>query len=84
MGKRRELTQEERVVDYIRRFGSITSYDAFIDLGITRLSAKIFNLKSDYYIGYTWETKKNRFGDKVKFKRYFIRWECGDGTALGD
>ena len=84
MGKRKELTQEERVVDYVRRFGSISSYEAFVDLGITRLSARIFNLKNDYYITWVWESRKNRLGETVHFKRYFIHFECGDGTSLGD
>lgn len=75
MGKRKELTQEERIVDYVRRFGSISSYEAFIDLGITRLSARIFNLKNDYYISSVWECRKNRLGEIVHFKRYFINFE---------
>ena len=72
MSKR--LTQEDRVLKYIKDFGSISSRDAFLDLGVTRLSAIIFNIKRDYYVDYKWEYTKNRYGDKVKYKRYFIHW----------
>lgn len=64
-------TQCERIIDYIERFGSITSRDAFADLGITRLAARIFNLEEQ---GYEIERERvsayNRFGEKVYFTRY--------------
>lgn len=72
MAKRKDVTQEDRVIEYMLVCGSITSLEAFRDLGITRLSAKIFNLKNDYHIEYKWETTKNRFGDTVKYKRYYL------------
>lgn len=69
----KKITQEDRVVQYISDFGSITSLEAFKDLGITRLSAKIFNLKAEGYI-FEDETKicVNRYGDKVHYKKYKI------------
>tara|TARA_B110000091_G_scaffold214337_1_gene267109 strand:- start:3312 stop:3605 length:294 start_codon:yes stop_codon:yes gene_type:complete len=38
-------THETRLLDYLQRYGSITSLEAIRDLGNTRLSASIFNLK---------------------------------------
>ena len=38
-------TQNEMVLDYIKKAGSITAREAFIELGITRLSARIFDLR---------------------------------------
>ena len=32
-------TQADRVLEYIQKFGSITTLQAFRDLGVTRLSA---------------------------------------------
>lgn len=65
---------KEHVLNYIREFGSISSMEAFRDLGITRLSAVIFNLKAD---GYEFDTKTehsvNRFGKKVCFARYSLK-----------
>lgn len=65
---------KEHVLDYIERYGSISSMEAFEDLGITRLSAVIFNLKHE---GHEFETKTehsvNRFGKKVYFARYSLK-----------
>lgn len=71
MAKKR--TQEERVLDYIQDFGSITTWEAFRDLGITRLSAKIFNLRKLYDIEGDFETDINRYGERVRFKRYKLK-----------
>lgn len=38
------MTQCEKVLAYIERHGSITSWQAFEDLGITRLSGRIHDL----------------------------------------
>ena len=66
-----KVTQKERVLDYIERFGGITSYEAFADLGVTRLSAVIFDLKK---LGYTFIDENikriNRYGEPVTFKKY--------------
>ena len=43
-------TQKDRVVAYINEFGSITTWQAYADLGITRLSARIWELKEEGYI----------------------------------
>lgn len=68
-----KITQRERIVEYIRKFGSITSSDAYNDLGITQLATRISELKEQGYEFKTeWESKKNRFGEPVTFKRYFL------------
>lgn len=33
-----KTTQRQKILDYINKWGSITSYQAFIDLGITQCS----------------------------------------------
>ena len=68
MGK---IAQRDRVLQYIRDFGSITTLQAFQDLGITRLSARIFELKErGYAIKTDMVTGENRYGENVHFKRY--------------
>lgn len=68
------MTQKDRVLQFLQEQGSITSLDAFRHIGCTRLSAVIFNLKEEGYEFETqFETKKNRWGDKVAFKRYTIK-----------
>lgn len=65
--------QVQRVLDYIEQFGSITSLDAFKDLGITRLSAVIFDLrKQGYNVCSNTEVQLNRYGEKAHFSRYYI------------
>lgn len=67
------MTQKERIINYIKEFGSITSLDAYKDLGITQLGARIDGLKKDGYIFKTeWESGKNRYGDKIDYKRYYL------------
>lgn len=62
----------ERVLSYIREFGSITTWDAFRDLGCTRLSEYIRQLRLEYNIVDEWITTKNRYGEKVQYKKYWL------------
>lgn len=68
------MGQKERVLDYIEKFGSISSMEAFNDLGVTRLSAVIFTLKED---GHEFDSKpekgRNRFGERTHFTRYSLK-----------
>lgn len=65
------MNQREQIIQYIRDFGSITSYQAYIDLGITQLATRVKELKEQgYYFTYEIEVKKNRYGKKVRFKKY--------------
>lgn len=70
------MTQADRVLDYIKQFGSITTLEGFKDLGVTRLSARVFELrKAGYNILSKNETSKNRFGEKVNYFRYYLKEE---------
>ena len=70
MGK---MTNKERVLKYIEEEGSITSLDAFRELGNTRLSASIFCLREDGYpIKSITEKQKNRWGEDTYFSRYYL------------
>ena len=42
-----KTTQADRIISYINEFGSITPLEAFRDLGITRLAARVFEMKRD-------------------------------------
>ena len=69
-------TQNERIIDYINRFGSITQFEAFNDLGIMRLASRISDLrKQGLLIHSSVEEVKNRFGEKCHIKRYWFA-EC--------
>jgi hypothetical protein len=65
------MNQKELIIKYIKDFGSITSYQAYIDLGITQLATRIKELKEQgYSFSYEWISKKNRYGKPVAFKKY--------------
>lgn len=53
------------------RFGSISPVEAFSDLGVMRLAARISDIeKSGVDIERQMETSKNRYGEKVHYMRY--------------
>lgn len=74
------MAQCEKIVFYIQMFGSISSMEAFRDLGITRLSARIYELRNaGYQFDEEFETSKNRFGESVSYKRYRFQKETKSG-----
>ena len=69
-------TQADRVLAYIQTFGSITTLEAFRDLGVTRLSARIYELRArNINIESTNVTSKNRYGENCTYAKYFLRKE---------
>ena len=69
-----KITQRERIINYIREFGSISSWEAYKDLGITQLATRIKELKEEGYEFKTkWESSINRFGEKTDYKRYYLK-----------
>lgn len=71
------MTQEDRVIDYIERFGSISPMEAFIDLGITKLATVVSRLKREkgYRFYQHFESTKNRFDEKVFYMRYWLKFD---------
>lgn len=63
---------KERILNYMKLFGSITTFQAFTDLGCTRLSEYIRQLRLDYIIQDEWISTTNRYGEKVQFKKYWL------------
>ena len=63
----------ERVLDYIKTFGYITTWDAFKDLGCTRLSEYIRQLRQEYEIIGELVPTTNRYGDKTFYYKYRIK-----------
>lgn len=67
------MTQKERILQYIKDYGSITALEAMRDLGIQQLGARIDSLQKDgYAFTKVWEHSKNRYGENVSFKRYSL------------
>lgn len=66
-------TTQQRVYDFIRENGGITTMQANRQLGETRLSARIFELKEKgVNICDEWVRVKNRYGEPRRVKNYFI------------
>lgn len=68
------MTQTQAVLDWLRAGAGITSMEAFKELGVTRLSSIIFNLRKR---GYDIESEDletiNRYGTRTKFTRYVLK-----------
>ena len=67
------MNQKQKVLKYINDYGSITSWQAYQDLGIMQLGARIDGLQKDgYSFKKEWEEKLNRYGEPVRFIRYSL------------
>lgn len=66
-------TQNERILDYIEEFGSITQLEALRDLGVMRLASRISDLRrKGYNIVSKTEAVKNRHEEICYIKRYSL------------
>ena len=68
------MTQCDKIIKYIKDFGSISAYEAVIDLGITQLAARLCDLKAR---GYDFDKvmvfAKNRYGENTHYIRYSLK-----------
>ena len=59
-------TQCDRIVKYIKDFGSISTWQAMTDLGIARLASRVHDLKKKVY---SFKVERintfNRYGEKT-------------------
>lgn len=66
-------TQCERIIQYMKDFGSITTLQAFTDLGCTRLASRVTDLKKQGYdIKSEFVSSKNRYKETVSYKKYYL------------
>lgn len=66
-----KTSQCKRIIEYMTQFGSISTYEAFNDLGIARLASRIHDLKTQgYNIASETKTTKNKFGERTSFSVY--------------
>jgi hypothetical protein len=73
-------TQNQRILDYIAEFGSITQFEALQDLGVMRLASRISDLRRlGHPITSTIEPVKNRFGETCHIKRYSLQGGTNNG-----
>ena len=68
------MTQRDAILQYIAEFGSITPFQAFADLGITKLATRISEMRKDG-MQFKIETvsTKNRYGKSVSYAKYSFK-----------
>lgn len=67
------MTQTERILNHLDKYGSITALEAMNEYGIMRLASRISDLKrKGYNIKSENVTVKNRFDEKCVIKKYSI------------
>ena len=66
--------QHNRILQYMRTHGSITSTEAQIHLSIARLAARISEMRKEgIAIEKKTEYSKNQFGEPVHYARYTLK-----------
>ena len=69
----RKPNQNQKILDYLEKHGTITAKQADENLGIMRLASRISDLKK---LGYVFESEmvvvKNRHGEICRVKRYSL------------
>ena len=67
-------TARDRVLEHLKKYKTITSWEAIQNYGITRLSEYIRQLRRDgYVIASNWTQNINRYGDKVRYVIYELK-----------
>lgn len=73
------MTQTEKILRHLRKYGSITSWEAITEYRITRLGAIIFELRKDgYIIDSTLVVARNKDGEPIKYARYTLDREVNN------
>ena len=68
-----KATQCDKVLEYMRTFGSITQLEALSDIGCMRLASRINDLRAQSIaIGVRMKTGKKRDGGKTTFAEYYL------------
>lgn len=66
-------TQRDYVLEFIKSYGSINSWQAYEMLGVTQLATRVSELKAK---GYKFRKERvksiTRFGVKTHFDRYYL------------
>lgn len=68
-----KVTQCQKIINYMRVFGSITPLEAVSDLGCMRLASRINDIKNmGHRIKTEFVTGKNRLGETTRFAKYSL------------
>lgn len=65
--------QKDRVLKYMREHGGITRAEAFTQLGIANLTARISELRKEHIIEGVEMKGKNMYGENTSWKMYVLK-----------
>jgi|TARA_R110001592_G_scaffold79084_2_gene236904 hypothetical protein len=72
----KKLTQKEQILTHLKKYGSITSWDAIMEYGVTRLSHHIYCLRNEGFIIPDNRIQvETRLGRTTKISKYTLRDE---------
>lgn len=67
------MNQQEQIIEYLKKFGSITPMEAFSELGITKLATRVSEMRRD---GIEFDIERvqdvNKLGHTVNYCRYYL------------
>ena len=68
------MTQHDLIINYIKQHGSITPYEAFLYLKITKLSTRIGEIERKGTARFKRKMirSKDSFGDETTYMRYWL------------
>lgn len=69
----KRLRMEDRILRHLEDKGSITTWEAIQEYGCTKLQEYIRRLRKIYDIADEWIEFINRYGEKSKYKKYFLK-----------
>ena len=70
------IGHKKRLLEYLQKYGKITTKEAINKLGNTRLSEYIRQLRADgYVIKNIHKTGKNRFGETTHYDEFVLKTE---------
>ena len=72
------MTQKEQILDYLKRFKTITPMEAFADLGITKLATRVSEMRREG-VEFNIEiiNSKNRYGKPTRYAKYSLKEKIG-------
>lgn len=66
------MSQNDRILSHLKR-RPMTSLEAFTKFGVTRMSARVHNLRErGHKVRGYFVNVKNRFGETCRVKRYYL------------
>lgn len=75
VNRTKRVNKTQKVLDHLKKYGSITSWEAIDNYGATRLSAIIFNLRKYYHIEGVDHIANDRYGNPSTYTKYVF---CGE------